>query len=104
MEEKELKNEATSVKEETSLKENENKFLKVLKMIGHYLKDVFLNFKESFKYNNMKLPALLIAIPGLLLGFFLNFHYNVVVQLIICFNANWYIKYLLSSNNVREEE
>lgn len=47
MEEKELKNEATSVKEETSLKENENKFLKVLKMIGHYLKDVFLNFKES---------------------------------------------------------
>ncbi|RAZ93470.1 hypothetical protein DK853_40115, partial [Klebsiella oxytoca] len=78
MEEKELKNEATSVKEETSLKENENKFLKVLKMIGHYLKDVFLNFKESFKYNNMKLPALLIAIPGLLLGFFLNFHYNVV--------------------------
>ena len=38
MEEKELKNEATSVKEETSLKENENKFLKVLKMIGHYLK------------------------------------------------------------------
>ena len=81
MEEKELKNEATSVKEETSLKENENKFLKVLKMIGHYLKDVFLNFKESFKYNNMKLPALIIAIPGLLLGFFLNFHYNVVVQL-----------------------
>lgn len=29
MEEKELKNEATSVKEETSLKENENKFLRI---------------------------------------------------------------------------
>ena len=32
------------------LKENENKFLKVLKMIGHYLKDVFLNFKKTQEY------------------------------------------------------
>ncbi len=74
------------VKEETSLKDSndnneENKFLKILKMFGKYILDIFLNFKESFKYNNMKLPALLIAIPGLLLGFFLNFHYSVVVQL-----------------------
>lgn len=85
MEDKELVvNEEASVKEETSLNEpdkNENGFVRVLKMLGKYLLNVFLNFKESFKYNNMKFPALCIAIPGLLLGFFLTFHYTVVVQL-----------------------
>lgn len=85
MEEKELVNEETSVSEDPSLKKDEEKnknvFIKGLKSFWKYLVDVFLNFKESFKYNNMKLPALLVAIPGLLLGFFLNFHYYVVVQL-----------------------
>ncbi len=84
MEEKDLKIEETSLNktEETSLEgKKENIVLRGLKAFWKYLKDIFLNFKESFKYNNMKLPALLVAVPGILLGFFLNFHYTVVVQL-----------------------
>ena len=94
MEEKNVEIENVSLnEEETSVKaaspvpsneveeKNENGFIRVLKSLGKYLKNVFLNFLESFKYNNMKLAAILVAIPGLLLGFFLSFHYNVVIKL-----------------------
>ncbi|MDE6584475.1 MAG: hypothetical protein K2K15_03645 [Anaeroplasmataceae bacterium] len=76
--------EETSVKTESpasSNEEKENGFVKALKMFGKYLKNTFLNFLESFKYNNMKLAAILVAIPGLLLGFFLSYHYKVVIKL-----------------------
>lgn len=56
-------------------------FKKVLKMFWKYIKDVFYDFITSFKYNNMKLPGFLIAIPGVLIGFFLVFHAPVVSSL-----------------------
>ena len=56
MEEKDLKIEETSLNktEETSLEgKKENIVLRGLKAFWKYLKDIFLNFKESFKYNNI---------------------------------------------------
>ena len=58
--------------------QKENKFLKALKSFGLFVKNVWLNFIESFKYNNCKLAALLTAVPGVFLGFFLIFHSQVV--------------------------
>ena len=58
--------------------QKENSFKKVLAYFGKYLKGVFLDFLSSFKYNNMKLAAILVAIPGVFLGFFLRFHAEVV--------------------------
>ncbi len=46
-----------------------------------YLKNLCYDFRTSFKYNNMKLAALLVAVPGIFLGFFLGFHAEVVNQL-----------------------
>lgn len=46
----------------------------VMKALGRYFKNVFGSFIDGFKYNNMKLAALLVAIPGLAIGFFLIFH------------------------------
>ncbi len=54
--------------------QKENKFLKGLKGLGRYFKFVFVDFFNSFKYNNMKLAAILFALPGLLLGFFMFAH------------------------------
>ena len=59
-----------------------NPFLKALKALGHYFKFVFVDFFASFKYNNMKLPAILIALPGILIGFFLSFHIPTVKSII----------------------
>ena len=67
------------------MEQNENKtnpFLKGLKAFGHYIKFVFVDFFASFKYNNMKLPAILIAIPGIFIGFFLSFHIPTVKSII----------------------
>jgi len=50
------------------------KFLKGLKAFGRYWKFVFFDFFNSFKYNNMKLAAILFALPGLFLGFFMFAH------------------------------
>ena len=46
--------------------------------LGHYLRNVAFDFVNSFRYNNMKLPALLVAAPGIFLGFFLGFHSKVI--------------------------
>ena len=54
--------------------QKENKFKKGLKAFGNYLKFVFVDFFNSFKYNNMKLAAILFAMPGILLGFFMFAH------------------------------
>lgn len=56
-------------------------FGSVMKGLGKYFKNVFGGFIDGFKYNSMKLPALLVAIPGLLIGFFLVLHYNTISQL-----------------------
>ena len=62
--------------EETPTKEN--KFAKVVKGFGRYLKLVCFDFINSFRYNNMKLPAILVALPGIFLGFFLGYHSKVI--------------------------
>lgn len=56
-------------------------FGKVLKMLGNYFKNLGIDFVTSFKYNNMKLPGLLVCVPGIFLGFFLVFHAPVVKTL-----------------------
>lgn len=56
-------------------------FKKVLLMFWQYIKNICYDFVTSFKYNNMKLPGLLIAVPGVFIGFFLNFHAPVVKQM-----------------------
>ncbi len=48
-------------------KEKKNLFLE-------YLSGIWYNFIDSFKYNHCKLPGILIALPGLFIGFFLVFH------------------------------
>lgn len=45
---------------------------------ANYIKYIFVDFFTSFKYNKMKLPGFLVAIPGIFLGFFLTFHIPVV--------------------------
>lgn len=42
-------------------------------------KNFFLGIVQSFQYNRMKLPGLLVAVPGIFLGFFLKFHSTVVL-------------------------
>lgn len=54
---------------------------KVLLMFWQYIKNICYDFITSFKYNNMKLPGLLIAVPGVFIGFFLMFHAPVVKQM-----------------------
>ena len=56
----------------------QNPFVKMFKSLGVFIKESWLNFIESFKYNNMKLAAILSAIPGVFIGFFLIFHAGVV--------------------------
>lgn len=56
----------------------ENVFMKVLKMFLVYLKNLGYDFITSFKYNNMKLAAILVAVPGVLFGFFLGSHAEVL--------------------------
>ena len=63
------------------VEKKENIFVRLLKMFCQYLKNLGYDFVVSFKYNNMKLPAILVAIPGVLLGFFLLWHAPVVTQI-----------------------
>ena len=58
--------------------QKENVFLKILKMFGTYLKNLFYDFFTSFKYNNMKLAGYLVAVPGVFIGFFMGLHANLV--------------------------
>lgn len=59
----------------------ENVFVKVLKMFLQYLRNLGYDFITSFKYNNMKLAGFLIAVPGVLFGFFLTSHAEVLSTL-----------------------
>lgn len=60
------------------------------KSLGEYFKKVFGSFIDGFKYNNMKLPALLVAIPGLIIGFFLIFHAAAIAQMDFTFQEYSY--------------
>lgn len=46
--------------------------------IGRLFKNLFLDIKTSFVYNKMKLAALLVGVPGVLLGFFISPHRAVI--------------------------
>lgn len=49
-------------------------FKRAIKAFGRWIKYIVIDFINSFKYNNMKLPGLLVLIPGAIFGFFLHFH------------------------------
>ena len=68
--------------------QKENKFVKGLKAFGHYLKYVFVDFFNSFKYNNMKLAAILFAMPGILLGFFMFAHVPSIRKVVVSYDKN----------------
>lgn len=59
----------------------EGKAGKAFKNFGKYIKAVFKSIIESFQYNKMKLPAILLAIGGVMIGLFLGTHAQVVKQL-----------------------
>lgn len=67
--------------EENNKEKNTSKAKSVWNSFVHYIKYVFIDFFTSFKYNKMKLPGFLVAIPGIFLGFFLTFHIPVVNSL-----------------------
>jgi len=74
--------------------QKENVFKKIFKSIGKYFKEVWLNFIEGFKYNNLKLASILIAIPGVFIGFFLGFHADCVNYIDFSLDAtgnNYYV-------------
>lgn len=62
---------------------NGNKFVKVIKMFLQFLKNICYDFVTSFKYNKMKLPGYLIAIPGIFIGFFLSSHVNTLGVMVL---------------------
>ena len=67
--------------EELKEPENEGKKKGALSYFVTYLKNLWYDFRTSFKYNNMKLAGILVAIPGIFLGFFLTLHANVVTKM-----------------------
>lgn len=62
--------------EETPAKPNP--FARAVRGFGRYIKLSCYDFINSFRYNNMKLPAILVALPGIFLGFFLGYHSRVI--------------------------
>jgi len=67
--------------------QKENKFVKGLKAFGRYWKFVFFDFFRSFKYNNMKLSAILFALPGVLLGFFMFAHVPTIRKVTVFYDT-----------------
>ena len=63
------------------VEKKENICVKVLKGFGKYISRVWKDFIASFKYNNMKLAGWLIAVPGIFIGFFLQWHAPAVTQM-----------------------
>lgn len=49
--------------------------------ILNYFKTMWLDFIASFKYNKMKLAGILICVPGVIIGFFIAFHYDIIKSL-----------------------
>lgn len=65
-----------------------NRFVSIFVIFGLYVRNIFFDFINSFKYNPMKLPSLLVAAPGIFLGFFLGFHSKVIGP--ITYDMAWY--------------
>jgi len=63
------------------VEKKQNKFVLALKGFGKYIARVWKDFIASFKYNNMKLAGWLIAVPGIFIGFFLQWHAPAVKQM-----------------------
>lgn len=59
----------------------ENKLAKAFKSFGKYLKLIFKSQVDSFKYNRMKLPGILLGVAGLMIGLFLSAHAATIKQL-----------------------
>ncbi len=76
--------------------QKENAFAKVFKTFGKYLKGLGFDFINSFKYNNMKLPAILVALPGIFLGFFLGYHSRAISS--VSFNMSGFMSDGLDGN------
>ncbi len=68
--------------------QKENKFLKGLKAFGSYWKFVFVDFFNSFKYNNMKLASIIFALPGILLGFFMFAHVPTIRHVTVSYSRS----------------
>lgn len=60
------------VNEPTHLDERKKGF-----SLKKYFLNIWLSFLDSFKYNPCKLAGILVALPGLFIGFFLEFHSKV---------------------------
>lgn len=65
----------------------EGKAGKAAKNFGKYIKAVFKSLIESFQYNKMKLPALLLAIGGVLIGLTLSVHAATIKQLTFVYST-----------------
>lgn len=59
-----------------------------MKKIGRYLVQVLKDFVQGFIDNPSKFAVVLIALPGLLIGFFLTNHYNAIIKLDEKFSAS----------------
>lgn len=65
------------IEEKQAIAENEVKEKKKSAFVK-YMSDIWYGIIDSFKYNPCKLAGILIALPGLFIGFFLGFHSEVV--------------------------
>ena len=63
------------------VEKKQSKFAAAFKGFGKYIARVWKDFIASFKYNDMKLAGWLIAVPGIFIGFFLQWHAPTVKQL-----------------------
>lgn len=63
------------------VEKKQSKVAAAFKGFGKYIARVWKDFIASFKYNNMKLAGWLIAVPGIFIGFFLQWHAPTVKQL-----------------------
>ena len=62
---------------------NDNAFVKALKIFGQFIRNIFFDFFTSFKYNHMKLPGILVALPGVFIGFFLSAHIETINMMVL---------------------
>lgn len=68
-------NEADSTVETTKVEEVTEE--KHKNAVLEYLGNIWYGIVDSFRYNPCKLPGILVALPGLFIGFFLGFHSSV---------------------------
>ena len=63
------------------VEKKQNPVVSCFKGFGKYIARVWKDFIASFRYNNMKLAGWLIAVPGIFIGFFLQWHAPAVKQM-----------------------